>query len=355
MAFPSSLLLLSANRDEYALALESFAARNLSVRCVEGAFRLAADFAAAPTDVAILDIEHVGQPVVELIEVLREKKPDLGVVVVATAAQRDIAGLALCKGADILLCKPASCAEVMAAVERAYRRTLLAKAAPAAPAEANGDALTRFAMGVAHEVNNPLTTISGWLQMLLADHAEDKQLSEMLKSVSEEADRIADVVRQLLTVAHQNPPGAEPVQMDKFVKELARYHTPLLKADNITLTTDIAKGLPAVKGDAAQLRQACDTVLTEIRSAMNGSGRIDFTCRTEDNGVALEFRDNGPPIPKDALERLFDPFEFGRNANGTGLGLCLARSIVRGHGGTLDVESGDAGTRYAFWLPSPST
>ncbi len=354
MKLPRSVLLASPEPDQYALVLDSLAGQNIVTRVVKGPLRLAVDFAADPTDVVVLDIESCPQAVFELIEVMRENSPNVGIVIIATAQQRDLAGSALCRGADVLLTKPAASAEMLEAIERADRRRRLAQTELGGGPSA--EMLTKFAMGVAHEINNPLTTISGWLQVLISDHAEDNELAQMLKSINEEVDRIADVVRQLLTVAQQTPPRQDKVNVGKMLKELAHYHTVELQDTQTELTTDIDAKRPGVRGDGAQIRQACDTILTEMRAALNGNGKISVSCKAMARGLQIVFEDDGPAIPAESLDRIFDPFEFGRNDYGSGLGLCLSREIIRSHGGTLQVESDEkSGTRFTAWLPIPRT
>jgi len=351
MELPKGLFLLCACPDDYALALETLRARGVSTRTVEGPFRLAVEFSAAPTEVVVIDAERFGQGLLELMHVLRDRSPNVGLVVISASEQRELAGSALCRGADIVLTKPISSAEVLEAVERAYRRWRLATA------EVNGavrsETLAKFAMGVAHEINNPLTTVSGWLQMLMADHGEDARLNMMLRSMHEETQRIANVVRQLLVVAQQGPPRQDRVNVGQMLREIDRLYRVKLEGGEIELVSDVASDVPFVRGDAAQLRQACETILTENIAACNGRGRIELSCRRKEGGVEISFRDNGPPIAPADLPHLFEPFQFGRNSHGTGLGLCLSRGVVRSHGGTLTVESSEkTGTRFVIWLPA---
>jgi signal transduction histidine kinase len=349
MDYPKSVLLLTPRTDQYILALDTLSARGVDVRCMEGPFRLAVDFAANPAEIVILDIEWFAQPVTELIEILRESSPTVGVVIIAAPEQRDIAGAALSRGADILLTKPASCAEIIESVERAGRRLLLAQAGRT-NTELTPELLTKFAMGVAHEINNPLTTISGWLQLLISDHADKPELTDMLKSVSEEADRIAEVVRQLLTVAQQRPPRQDKLNLRKIIEELARARK--VSSPNIDISMSIAAKLPDICGDDSQLRKACDTILDESLSSLNGNGRVRISCKPKNRGIQISIKDNGDAMSDEARAALFEPFEFGRNPNGAGLGLCLSHAIIRSHGGTMDLDSTDSGTRFNVWLPA---
>jgi len=356
MALPKNVILLATQLDEYSLVLASFAANDVRARCVGDPFHLVSAFSDDPAETVILDIEQCPERLPQLIGTLRERNAEVAVIIIFSAQQRDLAAEAFCKGADILLLKPVSCAEVIAALERTCKRARppeepAQESAPAKQAEA--DVLARFALGVAHEINNPLTTISGWLQMLIADSAGDKKLVEMLKSVNEEANRIADIVRQLLTVAQLRPPHTEKVHVAKLLDELKRFHQRKLKGDGIAVEAEIPPKLAPVRGDFAQLRQACDTILSEARASLNGTGAIHIACRDLGDYVEITFHDDGPPMSEKQIAQLFDPFEFGRNANGAGLGLCLADSIIRSHGGDISVKSTKSGgTDYIIRLPA---
>jgi len=356
MELPENVILLATQPDEYSLVLASFAANHVRARSVQDPFHLVSAFSDDPAETVILDIDQCPEHLPQLISALRERNPQVAVIVIFSAQQRDRAAEALCKGADILLLKPVSSAEVIAALERTRKRPRPPEKTPlegAPPKQADADVLARFALGVAHEINNPLTTISGWLQMLIADSSGDKKTVEMLKSVNEEADRIADIVRQLLTVAQLSPPHADKVHVPKLLDELRRFHQKKMRSDGITVEAEIPPKLAPVRGDFAQLRQACDTILSEARASLNGTGAIRIACRDLRDHVEITFHDDGPPMSEEQIARLFDPFEFGRNANGAGLGLCLADSIIRSHGGDISVKSSKAGgTDYIIRLPA---
>jgi len=346
-----SLYLLSASPEHLQPALDLLRKQGVSVQRVEGAFRLAAEFGSKPADVVVIDLEGLRRQDLDLLAVLRERRPEVGVVILAEPEQHDLAGLALCRGADLYLLKPVQGLELVEAVDRALMRRRLAEAEQGGTARLQ--TLSEFALGVAHEVNNPLTTISGWLQMLSADRASDEQLVSILRTMKEEADRIAEVVRQLLVFAQQGPPRMAPVDLGGLLAELGRVYGARCKEKGIEVVTHISPDLPPVAGDEAQLRQACDVILSQAEAALDGGGRIEVTCRPAAEGVEVVFQDNGPRIPPEVLARIFEPFSAGRRGDGRGPGLCVAYGIVRSHGGRIEAESGEtAGSRFTVWLPS---
>ena len=285
MSIADSVYLLSASPEQLEAALDMVAKRGVTVRRIDSAYRLAAEFGSRPADVVVLDLQGFRHQDLSLLLVLREMRREVGIVVLAEIEQRDLAAMALAKGADLYLFKPLHGPELVEAIDRALMRRRLAEAEKGGVARLQ--TLSEFALGVAHEVNNPLTTISGWLQMLSADRASDEQLVNILHTMKEEADRIAEVVRQLLIFAQQGPPHAERVDMGRVVSELSRLHSERCKEDGIELVADIAGDLPAVSGDEAQLRQACDVILSQAETALNGHGRIEITCRPKAEGVEI--------------------------------------------------------------------
>jgi len=347
-----NVLVLSSSPERLEQPLQGLSARGVAVKTIEGAYRLVAVFAEEPADGVIVDLAGLRRQDIELIRVLREIRSEVGIVALAESEQRDLAADALCAGADLYLMKPIYGPELLAAIDRAgLRRRLAPSAEPGAGADA--ESISKLALGVAHEVNNPLTTISGWLQVLASDHAADEKLVGVLQSMKEEADRIAEIVRQLLLFAQQRPPKTGPVDIGRLVADLSGAYAPRLSARGVQVDVNLEPNLPLVAGDEGQLRQACDAILAEAQAGLERTNRLDITCARRDNGVAVVFHDNGAPIPEDDLARIFEPFQHGRQGNGKAIGLCLSQGIIRSHGGNLEAASSEStGTQFTIWLPS---
>jgi len=352
MSTLKDILILGALPETVIRATERLRKQGVSIRQVEGPYRLVAAFASQPADVVVLDILDLRQKDLEIVKVVREMQPDVGIVVLTDRDQRELAGNALCGGADLYLLKPTTGPEFLAALERAQMRRRVSETS-AEETAAPSQALYTLARGVAHEINNPLTTISGWLQVLAVDHAQNEQLAGVLSSMKEEVDRIAEVVRQLLAFAQNGPPADGEVVLPDILEELRRNFEPIVVEKGATLDMNAPAELPTVRGDAAQLRQAFDTILQGAVEGLSAGNRITVSARAERGGVRLVFHDDGPAIPPDALERIFDPFHDGRRGVTTGMGLSLAQGIVRGHGGKIAAASSpQEGTRFAVWLPA---
>ena len=353
MSMPKNVLVLGALPEHMAQTLDKLQREGVRVRQIEGPYRLIAAFADEPADVLVLDLVDLRQKDLEILKVVREIQPNVGVICLTDRDQRDLAGNALCGGADLYLLRPINGPEFLAALDRAAARKELAEVRAKAPAVGPSDAIYKLAKGVAHEINNPLTTISGWLQVLTADHADNEQLAGVMGSMKEEVDRVADVVRQLLVFAQQGPPRSGPVDLPELLAELERVHQPKLQEKGAELVLTVHDEIPTASGDAKQLRQAFDTIVTDAEAVLDSNDRIEITCRARRGGVELVFHDNGPVMSQSVLERVFDPFHDGRNGTTSGMGLSLAHGIICSHGGDIEVASSESdGTRFTVWLPA---
>jgi signal transduction histidine kinase/FixJ family two-component response regulator len=217
-------------------------------------------------------------------------------------------------------------------------------------------ALGQMVSGVAHELSNPLTSILGYAQrMLLRGDAAGK--SPEVRQIFQEAERAAGVVRQLLFSARETPPERRRVALNQVVlrsMELQRFS---MATEKISLELDLDPGLPVVLGDAAQLQQVLMNLVGNARQAIQqkgAGGRIRVrTLQAAERRVQLAVEDDGPGVPQSILARIFDPF-FTTKAEGvgTGLGLSIVLSIVREHGGAVNVQNAaQGGAVFTVELP----
>lgn len=220
--------------------------------------------------------------------------------------------------------------------------------------------------GVAHELNNPLTSIRGLAELLLADPDTDRR-KEMLETVVREADRTAGIVDDLRLLARrtQDRDGAgEAVDVNDVLEHLLKLRGYSLETHDVEVEVELDPELPRVKGDGGQLEQVLLNLLVNAEQALEEIEpprrlRLASRCRAdaedpERTWVEVLLEDNGPGIEPGDLSRLFDPFWTTKDpAHGTGLGLSLAHKIVTEHGGRIEVESTpEAGARFAVILPA---
>ena len=207
--------------------------------------------------------------------------------------------------------------------------------------------LGQMVTSVAHELSNPLTSIMGYAQRLLANPPGPTAKDE-LNSILLEAERAGRILRNLLSSARETKPERRPVDLNEIVErtlELRRYEFAM---DNIAVATELDWALPCVPGDPDQLQQvATNLVVNAAQAIQHGRGRGTIRVRTapgDGNRARLEVSDDGPGIPPGILARIFDPFFTTKPAGiGTGLGLSIVHGIVREHGGNIRVQSPPGG------------
>lgn len=216
-------------------------------------------------------------------------------------------------------------------------------------------AVGEFISGVAHELNNPLTVMIGYAQ-LLANADIDRAHKDDIAQISDAAERCHKIVQNLLSFARQRPPERKRVNLNEVVDATARFMSYELRTGNITVERDLDPNLPPVMADAHQLQQVFLNLINNARQALEESGRkgrLRLASRVAGPWVRIVIADDGPGIPADFLARIFDPFFTTKPAGkGTGLGLSVSYGIVKEHGGDIRVES-EPGAGATFTLDFP--
>jgi signal transduction histidine kinase/CheY-like chemotaxis protein len=217
-------------------------------------------------------------------------------------------------------------------------------------------ALGQLVSGIAHELNNPLTAIMGYAQLLLGHGLLPAQLSEANK-VFQEAERARRIVKNLLYFARENKPERVRVDLNEIVERTLALRSYELKVENIGVECALAPDLPETVGDPYQLQQVVLNLLVNAEQALlkeRGQGHVWIrTHRLAGDKISLEVSDDGPGIPAEIASRIFDPF-FTTKASGvgTGLGLSIVYGIVHQHGGEVTFENlPGAGVKFVMELP----
>ena len=225
------------------------------------------------------------------------------------------------------------------------------------------ESIGTLASGVAHEINNPLTGIINYAH-LIRDRTSDASLMRFAEGIAREGERVAEIVRNLLSFSRHEKESHSPARIQDIVNETLSLVTAALRKDQIRVEVEVPKDLPEVRCRSQQIQQVLMNLLTNARDALNER----YPEFDEDKVIHVEARDvlekgkrwirltvedRGSGIPETVLDRIFDPFFTTKPRDrGTGLGLSISHGIVRDHGGSLSVES-EAGayTRFVVKLP----
>jgi two-component system NtrC family sensor kinase len=213
--------------------------------------------------------------------------------------------------------------------------------------------LGKIAAGVAHEINNPLTSILLNTHLLLERPGVDAGQAETLGLIADETSRCATIVRGLLEFARQTPSQAAPTDINEIVERTLLLLEKQASVRNIGIEKALDRALPAIEVDRNKIQQVFSNLAINACEAMPSGGTLTVGSRLSRDGTHIEIRfdDTGVGIAKENIPRLFDPF-FTTKSFGTGLGLSVSYGIIRQRGGTILVES-EVGKGTVFTVRIP--
>jgi two-component system, NtrC family, sensor kinase len=208
-------------------------------------------------------------------------------------------------------------------------------------------ALGTFTAGVAHELNNPLNNISLTVDALREDHAEalDEEGRELLDDIAGQADRAADIVRNLLDFSRTERPALVPLDPGEVARASAALVKNQMQAAGVRFTSELAEGLPRIRGDLRSLQQVLVNILLNAAQATPRGGRVRLeVARGLEGFTCFTVADTGPGITPEVRRHIFEPFYTTKGVGkGTGLGLAVAYSLIKRHGGHIEVDSPESG------------
>jgi signal transduction histidine kinase len=212
-------------------------------------------------------------------------------------------------------------------------------------------ALGEMVSGVAHELNNPLTAILGYAQILPSLEGTDRD--QALATIEQEALRASRIVRNLLAFARQHRTSVQPVDVEAVLRRVVEVRRYSLHADNVAVDSDFG-GLPLVMADEYQLEQVFLNLLNNAHQAMLPQGGIvTISTRRVNDHARITIADTGPGVPDEVADRIFEPFFTTRDVgSGVGLGLAIVYGIVAEHAGHVWVEHAPSGgAQFVVELP----
>lgn len=219
------------------------------------------------------------------------------------------------------------------------------------------NALTLLAAGVAHEIGNPLNSLSLHLQLLerrIRDLPEGDQalLQEHLGTARTEITRLDTILKQFLQAMRPTKPEREPTDLHTLLEECLLSISPELESRKIPVKLDLVEELPKLDLDPTQIKQALYNVIRNAYQALDqNNGEIAIRSHTNDYEVTLSIADNGTGFSPESMGAMFEPFRTTKT-EGTGLGMLIVRRILREHGGELEVESEEhVGTKVTLYFP----
>ena len=212
-----------------------------------------------------------------------------------------------------------------------------------------------LAAGVAHEVNNPLASISSLIQILQARPDADDDAKEMLRLISTQISRISRVLNDMMDFARVRPSSRSSIDIGKMIDASIRLANFDKRFSSLKVEREIEDNVPLVDADPDQIQQVFLNLLLNARDAMAGCGDLIIRAHYDSriDSVAIEFVDTGPGIAPEDLPHIFDPFFSTKpTGNGTGLGLAVCYGIITSHGGRIEVRANNGrGTKVEIVLP----
>lgn len=217
-----------------------------------------------------------------------------------------------------------------------------------------------LAGGIAHDFNNLLTGISGNLSLMEIKLAPNDKLQKYIQSAKKAVERATNLTGQLLTFSKGGEPIRENIKIDTLVEEVAKFN---LRGSNVKLHLKTSRSLWAARVDKSQLSQVIANLVINGKQAMPQGGNLHITLNNVDNKsgkiqiesdhcIRIRIKDEGSGIPAKIIDKIFDPY-FTTKQSGSGLGLSTVFSIIKRHGGYIDVKSHSGkGSTFTIYLPA---
>ena len=217
-------------------------------------------------------------------------------------------------------------------------------------------ALGQFVAGVAHELNNPLAVIMGNAQLLASRDHLDERMKDGLARIIRQSERSSRIIGELLMYSRPSPPKKVPIDLNHLIRDVIEWRRPAWETSEVTVRTRLAESLPPTQADRVQVEQVLSNLVGNAIDALKEHKlprQIEVTTQVAAKYLRVAVRDNGPGIPAEIREKIFNPFfttkPIGR---GTGLGLSLCNTYIHEHQGKIWVES-ELGKGATFFVDLP--
>jgi signal transduction histidine kinase len=215
-------------------------------------------------------------------------------------------------------------------------------------------AMGTLAAGVAHEVNNPLASVSSLIQMMQSKDNLDEKTRENLKLIQTQIQRITQVTKDMMDFARVRPAARSLVDVNNLIEKSLRLASFDKSFQKLEIEKNLAENLPQVFADGDQLQQVFLNLFLNARDALPEGGKVAIGTASESTEVRIAITDNGTGIKSDDVQKIFDPFFTTKpTGQGTGLGLAVCYGIITAHGGKIEVRpNASKGTTFYIALPA---
>lgn len=327
--------------------------RGFDVVTETGVFQAIATITENKIDAIVLDIDDLELKEMEFLDVAKKINPNLFILISFSNSNREKAVKAIERGADCYILKPFYINELFAIIRKSLDRVSHNGSIVNEGSDVH-KSIEPFVLRIAHEINNPLTTISGQLQLRLSEIESSDLNYNVFATLEEETQRIAETVKALVTYAQLGDPEKEVVNLNEILKDIIHTFKDTEQVKGVRIVETFDENLPGIMADRKQITLACKNIIDNSRKAINGTGGLKIATENGNgNNITVTFYDSGRGIPQDVIGKIFDPFfVVNDEERGMGLGLCVSNDIIKRHGGTLTVKSQvEKGTVFKFTLP----
>lgn len=218
------------------------------------------------------------------------------------------------------------------------------------------NAITLLAAGVAHEIGNPLNSLTIHLQLLERElehlAPEDREnLGELVEISRKEVARLDQIIDGFLGAVRPQPPSLESVDLGDVLRDTLTFMQHEISDREVLVEVEGPEVLPTIKADRGQIKQAFFNIVRNAIQVMQGGGLLKIILTESDRYMSVAFRDTGPGISAEDLRHIYEPYHTTK-LEGTGLGLMIVQRIMRDHGGEIEVDSApEKGTTFTLYFP----
>jgi signal transduction histidine kinase len=211
-------------------------------------------------------------------------------------------------------------------------------------------ALGHLSAGMAHEIRNPLNSISLFAQVLSSGLDDEPEMKSYSEKIINEVERIDAILVKLLSTSKRSHFQLRTIHIDRVITTSLQPFLEQMNVQDVALQTELGEKTPSILADADELGQIFSNLFANALFEMKAGGTLSVTLESDDKEALVTVSDTGGGIPEEHLNNIFDPF-FTTKERGTGFGLSVVLRIVKTYAGRINVESNSLGTSFQIWLP----